>query len=387
MSPTARPPHVEEEEEDDYMTMTFAEPPAKTETPLQRRQREKREAERRGRVKSKAELAAEEKARREAALSRSLIPDDGGEGEGGGEGLLAAGAGAAKKQGDKQKPAKSKGLAMMARMGFKGGVLGAGDNPDARAEPIPISVREGKEGIGADAERKRQMAELEAEAEERVKRARVDGDDFRDRVRREREAARLERLVNAAQRLAKCMYDERREREAKAEAEAEGDEDGDGNITETGTTAEPRARIGAGSAAATGGDPVPDKRSRPLLAVPVLWRGLVRARERAERDRRMRYDVEQGLAAARSRRRPTYEDDLEGPDERLALGRTEVGAAEDEDDEDAELDEFEELPPQDRLRRLVEFLRRDFRYCFWCKFAYPDDAMEGCPGLTEEDHD
>jgi len=32
-------------------------------------------------------------------------------------------------------------------------------------------------------------------------------------------------------------------------------------------------------------------------------------------------------------------------------------------------------------------LREEFNYCFWCKCTYPGEDMEGCPGLTEEDHD
>ncbi len=333
-----REPEGEDDEEDDYMTMTFAEAPPKPETSLQRRQREKREAERRAGAKSKAELAAEETARRESALRRSLlVADDLADGEGGGGGSRA------KK--------KSVGLAMMARMGFKGGALGAADNPDARAEPLPISVKEGRGGIGADAERKRALEQAAAEAEDRVKRARVAPGEYRDRVRRERETARLERLVHAAQTVAEHMDD---------------DEDGDGD------GAEARSK----------------SKSRPLKAVNVLWRGAVRRREVAERDLRMRRDVEQSLESSLSRL-PTYEDDLDDPDEKLAMGRTAPPAvvADDLDDEDPELDEFEALPPDEKLQRLVGFLRSEHRYCFWCKFEYPDATMDGCPGLTEEDHD
>ncbi len=161
------------------MTMTFAEAPAKPETSLQRRQREKREAEKRGQAKSKAELAAEETARREAALGRSLLHADPGD-----------------TPGPSAKP-KSKGLAMMARMGFAGGALGAADNADARTEPLRINIKEGRGGIGADAERKRQLAEAAAAAGERVKRARVDQDEYRDRVRRKQEAAVLESRLHA----------------------------------------------------------------------------------------------------------------------------------------------------------------------------------------------
>ncbi|KAK3693824.1 G-patch domain-containing protein [Podospora appendiculata] len=330
--------------EDDYMKMTFTDTPssstqsrAQPETSLQRRQRERRAAEIRGRVKSKAELAAEETAAREAVLSRSMLSD----------------------------PKKSKGLAMMAKMGFTGGALGSKDTTTTTAasrvvEPIRVAVKDGREGIGLESERKRKLREAAEALGERSKRAKVDEDGYRERIRREREEARLERLVYAAQKVAEMMDEER---------------------TDGVVVGEERKKEGRNAS------------SRPLRAIPVVWRGLIRAREEAERDRRMRHDLEQSLS-----RLPTYEDADEDEDDKRALGREKGAAtaaaawtmyvtAEDLDEEDAELDEFNALPAGDKLRRLVEYLRGEHRYCFWCKFAYPDAAMDGCPGLSEEDHD
>ncbi|KAK4250433.1 hypothetical protein C7999DRAFT_38508 [Corynascus novoguineensis] len=387
--PKTKPPEAnkreeEEEEVEDYMTMTFPDDPSQLtslaaggsgsikETSLQRRQRLRREAEARSRPKSKAELAAEADARREAALSRSLFAAH----------------------------PKSKGLAMMAKMGFKeGGALGkqqqqqqqqglssspgqqpggrgddgAGSDGDAvekgfgagtgreegsggagaaggggpRIEPIRLEIKDGREGIGLESERKRKIREAAEAAGERAKRAKEDEAGYRERMRREREEARLERQFVAAQRVAERMAGEREDAEV-----------GEGN----------------------GGAAV----SRPLKAISVVWRGLVRAREEAERDRRMRYDLEQGLA-----RLPTYEDAEEDEDDRKALGKANTAyvTAEDLDEEDTELDEFNALPVDERLLKVVEYLRREYHYCFWCKFAYSDEQMEGCPGLTEEDHD
>ncbi|KAK3311257.1 uncharacterized protein B0T15DRAFT_68076 [Chaetomium strumarium] len=341
----------EDSEEEDYMSMTFADssldPTVNSaqngETSLQRRLRLKREAEARARPKSKAELAAEEEARREAALSQSLLTSQ----------------------------PKSKGLAMMAKMGFKGGALGKQPQPQQqppkeheqqqqqdgdgeeeggvkeqwpRTEPIRIQIKDGREGIGLESERKRKIREAAEAAGERAKRAKAEEGEYRERMRREREAARLERQVMAGQKVAERIALEKEDEEQGRD-----------------TTS-----------------------SRPLKAVPVVWRGLVRAREEAERDRRMRYDLEQGLS-----RLPTYEDPEEDEDDRKALGkaRTTYVAAEDLDEEDAELDEFNALPPEERLRQVVTYLREGYHYCFWCKFEYPDEKMEGCPGLTEEDHD
>ncbi|KZL86633.1 g-patch domain-containing protein [Colletotrichum incanum] len=330
-------------EEDDYMNMTFEELPTikktQPETSLQRRQRLKREGEIRGRVKSKEELAAEEAAAREKALSRSLLED------------------AAAK--------KSKGLAMMAKMGFKGGALGAaGDG--ARTEPIAVEIKEDRGGIGMESERKRKMREAAERIEEEVKegkRVKVDPLEYRDRVRQEREAARVQAQVFAAQRVAERMADEK---DAESGLQVvEGSEEADAKR-------EGVKKPASGAAA------------RPLKSINVLWRGLARHREEKERDRRMRYDLEQSLS-----RLPTYEDDQEDEDDRTALGKkqTVYVTAVDLDEEDPEMDEFNELEDAEKLRRLVEYLRKEHRYCFWCKFTYPDDEMEGCPGVTEEDHD
>merc|ERR1712098_49536 len=269
----------EEDEEEDYMNMVIAEPTVpQKETSIQRRQRQKREAEIRGRVKSKAELAEEEKAARDAALSRSMLADT--------------------------SSSKNKGLAMMAKMGFKpGAALGSKDNVDARIEPIGVSMKEDRGGIGLDTEKKRKFRE-----------------------------------------------------EEKEEAEASTPED-------------------------------PKKRTistKPLKQINILWRGLVRRREEKERDRRMRYDLHQSLS-----RLPTYDDADEDKEDKRALGKDRIQhtLVEDLEEEDPDLDAFNELDPAERLHKLVLHLREEYNYCLWCKFTYPDKDMEGCPGLTEEDHD
>lgn len=344
--PASQPQEVEEdeEEEDDYMNMTFADPaPTIPETSLQRRQREKREALARGQVKSKAQLAAEASAAREAALSRSLL-----------ESAAAA--------------RKSKGFAMMAKMGFKpGAVLGSRDNAaNARAEPIGIEIKENRGGIGLDGDRKRKIAEA---SEGVVKKARVDEMDYRERMRREREGARREKQFYAAQKIAEGMSEER----GGGLVAGGGDEDGDQDEEEEDRAGKRNAKASAKIS------------SRPLKSINVLWRGLVRSQEENERNRRMRHDMENGLLSSL----PTYEDDQEDEDDRKALGKTTTvyTTADDLDEVDEELDEFNALEADEKLRRIVEFLRKEHHYCFWCKYTYPDETMDGCPGLTEEDHD
>ncbi|KAH8837561.1 hypothetical protein MCOR27_001694 [Pyricularia oryzae] len=330
----------QEEEEDDYMNMVFTDPaPSAPETSLQRRQRERREAAERARHKSKAELAAEEADKREAALARSLIHEDNG----------SSGSGMAAKK-------KSKGLAMMAKMGFRAGQgLGAPEGQQGRTEPVRIVVREDRGGIGLDGERKRKMREAYGDGEDgegsKARKVVVDEGEYRERVAREREEMRLERVLGAAQKVAEKMGDEKEE-------EQEQDKVG-GQET---------------------------KKPRPLKSVNVLWRGLVRQREEAERERRMRHDLQQSLS-----RLPTYEDDEEDEDDRRALGKDGKKAPlvvfEDLDEEDPELDDFNAKGAAERLQSVVDHLRSAHRYCFWCKYRYTDEEMEGCPGRTEEDHD
>lgn len=322
-----------EEEEEDYMNMVIAEPskPREKETYTQRRLRKEREAEARGRVKSKAERAADEAAAREAALSASLLADP-------------------------ENASKNKGLAMMAKMGFKpGSALGSKDNVGARTEPISINMKEDRGGIGLDTEKKRKFRE---EVEKEAKRVKAEEGDYRERVRREREEARLEGMVGAAMRVAERMNGEREE-QAALDAGEDLDETTDGTK---------KRKISV----------------KPLKQINVLWRGLIRRREEKERDRRMRHDLQQSLS-----RLPTYDDPDEDSDDKRALGKeaARYTVVEDLEEEDPELDEFNALDPAQRLQKLVEHLRQEYNYCFWCKYTYPDKEMEGCPGLTEEDHD
>ncbi|KAK9776964.1 hypothetical protein SCAR479_06365 [Seiridium cardinale] len=332
--------------EEDYMSMAFLSENDPTtaipETSLQRRERLKREAEIKGRPKSKQELAEEEKASREAALEKSLIDED-------------PYSGATK---------KSKGLSMMKKMGFApGGALGAKNNAHAKTEPIRLNLKEDRGGIGLDSEKKRALNEA-AEREGVSKKAKVvDEGEFRERNRRERELKRWEGQVYGAQKVCERMDEER--------------------------DAELRALGGTTAGGESEGETAQGKKkrtvsTRPLKSINVLWRGLVRRREEAERERRMRYDLEQSLS-----RLPTYEDDDEDADDLKALGKNKTAyvQVEDLEEEDPELDEFNALEPDEKLRRLVEYLRKEYQYCFWCKCSYPDQDMDGCPGLTEEEHD
>lgn len=440
----------EEEEEEDYLTMalpttTTTSSSTAGETSLQRRQRLAKEGLARGRIPSKAELAAQERQRREEGLARSLFFDQPRREEdevirvGGGGGSSAnAATTAVNAAGGAAPVSKSKGLAMMAKMGFRPGERlgavrkgdGAGDvdkvedgkaqgqNPGQKdqsnhaiTEPIRIHIREDRGGIGLEGERKRKLQEaadaLGLNNDPNVttttgpsntnKKAKIEDEaDYRVRMARERDAARKEKLVTAAQKIAERM-------------DEDGDEGGEGD----GDMGSGRNKKGAAAAATA---------ARPLTSIPIVYRALVRNREQAERERRMRHDLETSLGTSTSTttrhsssKLPTYQEDEDTFDsyDRIALGKdddegqglkTQVDGGDDDgkqqkvaanvympaddlDDEDTELEKFEALDVGERLAKLVAYLRAKYRYCFWCKFAYPDKEMEGCPGPEEEDHD
>ncbi|CAG8376220.1 unnamed protein product [Penicillium salamii] len=327
-------------DDDDYMNMVIEEPTQK-ETFTQKKRREQREAEARGRVPSKSERAAQEAARRDEALATSTLNPT------------------------------NKGFQMMAKLGFKPGeALGKradsateSDSSKARAEPLNLIFKENRGGIGLDNEKKRKIRE---EAEEASKKIKHEEGTYRDRVREERETKRTEAQVRAAQKVAERL------------------DAGEGpDQTKTGDEDKPK-------------EDDPKSRRKPVKLtsqINVLYRGLVREREKHDNDRQARHAMQSSLPSSFFPRAklPEYDDPTLERDDKKALGQLDqqTSALEIElEEEDEELDAFNALEPGERLHKLVMYLREEHRYCFWCKYAYETEAeLEGCPGLTEEDHD
>ncbi|KAK5084315.1 hypothetical protein LTR05_005391 [Lithohypha guttulata] len=245
----------------------------------------------------------------------------------------------------------SKAFKMMAALGYKpGSALGKvapGGNvtSDKRLlEPIAVDMKEDRSGIGADSEKKRRFREEVERQANSEKRQKVDAEEFRIRQQQEREEKHQEGQFYGAMKVAERLEDEELADERSLQ---------------------PRT-------------------SRLLGSYNVLWRGLIKQRMLGERDRRMRHDMTQSLS-----RLPTYDDPDEEREDQIALSRKDlVEEADIElDQEDKELEEFEALPIDEKLQKLVLYLREHWHYCFWCKYRYPDDAMEGCPGVSEEEHD
>lgn len=321
---------AEDEEEDDYMSMAIVEPKKsyQKETYTERRQRLQREAESKN-PKSKKQIAEEARVAREKALSTAL-------------------------------PQTSKGAKMLAKFGFQPGEsLGAKHNPNARLEPLELLTKDDRGGIGMDSEKKRKIREA---TENEAKRVKAEEGDFRQRIAKERETERKTRQVFAAQKVAERM-DEEDVLAAKAK--------GQGVAAELAPVVEEKEGLAPEPQTTKTADNIPIKQ------VNVLWRGLARHRAEKERERRMRHDLIQSLS-----QNPNYNEDNERQD-RSAFG-TEV---EDLDGEDPELEEFNAFEPAEQLDKVVAYLRERWYYCFWCKHQYADDKMEGCPGLTEDDHD
>lgn len=228
--------HPDEEEEDDYLNMTFDDPATtKKETSLQKTARLKKEAAERGRIPSKAEKEAEAAAAREKALATEL-------------------------------DSSNKGAKMMAKMGFKaGGGLGAVGN-EGRTRPVELGMKDDKGGIGADSEKKRKIREAAEAVESGVKRTKMTEEGFRERNVREREEKRAEGMWYGAMKILETMEEDGNKKgdEEKTEASKEANKD--------------------------------DSTKRPLSSINLFYRPLVRDRLTKERERRARYDLSQSLS-------------------------------------------------------------------------------------------
>jgi len=227
-----------EEEEDDYLNMTFEDPTTtKKETSLQKTARLKKEAAERGRVPSKAEKEASAAAARDKALATELDPSN-------------------------------KGAKMMAKMGFKaGGGLGAAGN-EGRVRPVELGMKDDKGGVGADSEKKRKIREAAEAAESGVKRVKMTEEGFRERNMREKEEKRMEGMWFGAMKILESL-----------------EEDGGSNDSVEAEATEAKTKSGKD-----------DSTKRPLRSINLYYRPLVRDRLVKERERRARYDLAQSLS-------------------------------------------------------------------------------------------
>jgi hypothetical protein len=243
-------------------------------------------------------------------------------------------------------PETNKGFKMMAKFGFKqGDTLGKSD--DARKVPISVDIKGDRSGIGLESEKKRKFREQWEQADREAKRSKEEEGDYIEIRRLEAKEKKAERDLDSAQRTA--------ERLAEKEAEDKG---------------------------------TPQRAEKPLQDVNVLWRSRARHRATVMYEKQQRRELNNSIAS----RLPTLAaDEDDGDDLKIAQGRDIVpfytSLENDLEDEDPDLAEFQALPVDERLHKLLTFLRDEFHYCLYCGYQYPDAEMEGCPGVTEEEHD
>ena len=230
---------VKEEDEDDYLSMTFEDvSSSKKETSLQRTTRLKKEAAERSRVLSKAELAAKEKAARDEALATEL-------------------------------DSSNKGAQIMAKMGFKAGDA-LGQTEDARKDPIELLMKDDRGGIGMDNEKKRKVREATEAMKAGEKRQKLSAEEFRERNRVEQEEKRAEGQMWGAMKILEGFEDE-------AGADGLG-----GTPTVEGDNAAPSATT---------------KKPKKLSDVNLLYRPLVKQRLVRDHERQMRIELNNSLSA------------------------------------------------------------------------------------------
>ncbi|KAF4309764.1 hypothetical protein GTA08_BOTSDO02432 [Botryosphaeria dothidea] len=328
MAPTAedeaRPgPAAAADDGEDDYMNMVIEEPNKKETPLQKMQREKRE-----RIERSQNQKTKREREEEAEQAREAALN-------------------------KAIDSTNKGFKMLAKMGFKQGEkLGKGEY--GVAEPIKLQMKEGREGVGMESDKKRKLREAYEEHAKKAKVEKETEEEYFQAMAQERKNKRMEGQFIGAQKVAEKL-------------DTEADED----VGEDDTPKQPAVPA--------------DDRSKPLKSIPLIWRGLVRFRLEKESEGLMRKALE-----TRSSRLPTYDDPDEDEDDQRGLGKddkSKMVVHEDLTEEDTELEEFDALEPSEKLEKAVKYLRDKHNYCFWCKFKYPDKEMEGCPGITEEDHD
>ncbi|KAI0049562.1 hypothetical protein FA95DRAFT_1488802 [Auriscalpium vulgare] len=336
------------EDEDDYLSDKFLAETAASTQPKSYHDKRK-EALRRSQLKNEQNRQKSRRQRelesREAGLSKSLF----------------------ERAGEESASGSNKALAMMMKMGFKPGQALGADNtqkaePDGPAadqgephsregsveagprrlvQPLAVNEWAGKRGIGLG-KRAASPSDLDrlakvAKAEEQDSR-----ESFRDRARREFEQRRAEGRLVPAQRTCANLDEQ------------------------AGKT------FNVYWLNPTNTDTFPDGLLDALEIVPPAANSTPAQQLRAQ----MRADALTSL-----------EPDLDDPDATGGSANTEVIQFTPETVEEAV--QFLRLAPQERLSQVVEYLRSNYSYCFWCGAQYEDagDMTEHCPGPDEDMHD
>ncbi|KAI5786463.1 hypothetical protein DFH27DRAFT_575605 [Peziza echinospora] len=273
-------------------------------------------------------------------------------------------------------------------------------------EPISISIKQDRGGIGLVTEEMRKFRKAAAAATSSTSSSslhQIEGEtpeSYRTRISQSRAEKRAEAQLYAAQNILEgyCCSADANAGAVQNPQEIDLDID-DTNPTTTTTTFTTATELDANNTTPS---------TTPLHAIPLLYRSLVRYRRLREQRQRERFSLAEGLATHHLTATATSSslakfapesDGEEEEDESIASTAlfahdaplTQLAHDEDEDDadvEDPELEEWEALSFVERRDRVVRELRERWRYCFWCKYRYRDEGEmeEGCPGEEEDVH-
>lgn len=239
---------------------------------------------------------------------------------------------------------------MLQQMGYTSGKA-LGTNGRGLLEPLKPAEAPSGVGLGFANEQKRKIV---SKAETVKKQVLEEQTEYRDSIRSEIDEKRIGGRIFAAQKVCETL-------DTQAAEDA---------------------------AAAAGRDaPIPE--SLPdLKHINVLWRSRAIYRKERERERLLR---QQMLDSAMTFSGRQYNDDYPSMNKSEAasdLRRLVYEEDGEEDEEDPELSDFEALDAQERLDKILAYLREKHCYCFWCGCKYTDKAdLQNCPGLDEEDHE
>ncbi|KAG0034981.1 hypothetical protein BGZ81_001930 [Podila clonocystis] len=284
---------------------------------------------------------------------------------------------------------ENKGMAMLLKMGFKkGGTLGASRQEEelpptieqptpstlssisnALRAPIAIQMKQGRGGLGMDTLKKQQEQE---EVEKSLKRAHEAFDvDYRGSKRDQFEYDTRSRQLGAAQAI--CMQLDVKK---AAKDEQEGKEEYEG-APESGQEDREFSRMGRSNSFWWIADSTPDD----LVGTRMMGRAAP------------------ATTTPKGRRNFDLSDDEDGDPEDRKEKRVRLSTPDPIDEETTEEKEepeaqwgersdYAEMNVYEKLEKVVQYLRQEHSYCFWCSAQYygQQDLEENCPGGSEDDH-
>lgn len=246
----------------------------------------------------------------------------------------------------------SKGMKMLERMGYSAGNSLGADGIEGIREPIAAPEEPvARSGLGLDSQRKREIQEKAELAEQQIEQEQTN---YRDTVRTEAEQKLMENRIYSAQKICETLNMQTLE----AVAIERGDK-----------------------------APIPDT-FQDTKQVNVLWRSRAVYRKQQERERALRSQMLDSATSFSTRRFNDDSPKLSMSEAAIQLRKTVYEEDGEDDESDEELKEFDELDSQERLDRIISYLRDKYYYCFWCGCKYRDvEDLKECPGLTEEAHE